>query len=383
MEVETAKISELKPHPKNPRVHPDSALDKLVKSIKEFGWTNPVLLSKDGIILAGHARVKAAQKAGLDEVPVIRLPLEGERADAYLLADNKLQDETEWDMDKLKDVIEDLSEQGFDLDLTGFDASELDDIMQDLKGESEIIEDEPPEPPEEPITRPGDLWILGRHRLLCGDATVTTDVDRLMDGKKADMVFTDPPYEIDTRGGGILKTANSMKQIRENKVDSFDPERLVLWSDTNIYCHNKPLIKKYIELAERNKVSYDLAFYKKPCTVPNYKGHLMTDCEYIAIIGKQDPNKGLEKECYSKCYTGSKDPENKMSYSKPVGLCAKFIKLYSKGNVLDLFGGSGSTLIAAEQLNRICYMMELDPKYCDVIIQRWENLTGKKAELSR
>ena len=155
-----------------------------------------------------------------------------------------------------------------------------------------------------------------------------------------------------------------MKQIKENGVDSFEPSKLILFSDTNIYCHNKP---------------YDLCFYKKTNTVPNYKGHMMTDCEYIAIIGNQDPNKGLEKEEYSKCYIGKKDNDNELSYSKPVGLCAKYIKLYGKENILDLFGGSGSTLIACEQLDKRCFIMELLPEYVDVIIQRWENFTGEKA----
>ena len=183
------------------------------------------------------------------------------------------------------------------------------------------------------------------------------------------------------RGGGILKKANSMKQIIENKVDSFDPAVLTLYGQTNIFCHNKMLIKKYIELAEDNNKNYDLAFYKKTNTVPNYKGHLMTDVEYIAIIGKQDPNKGLDKECYSKCFVGQKDSDNELSYSKPVALCAKYIQLYSKKNVLDMFGGSGSTMIACEQLGRKCYMSEIDPHYCDVIIDRWEKFTGKTARI--
>ena len=172
-----------------------------------------------------------------------------------------------------------------------------------------------------------------------------------------------------------------MKQIKENGVDKFDPAELIVVSETNIYCHNKPLIKKYIELAEANNMAYDLCFYKKINTVPNYKGHIMTDCEYIAIIGQQDPNKGLEKEMYSKCYIGKKDADNSLSYSKPVELCAKYIKLYSKGKILDLFGGSGSTMIACEQIGHKCYMMEHDPKYVDVIINRWEQFTGRKAVL--
>ena len=216
---------------------------------------------------------------------------------------------------------------------------------------------------------------------MCGDSTDKATVEKLMNGVKADMVFTDPPYELDTKGGGILKSANSMKQISENGVDVFDPSVLEMHCKTNIFFHNKPLIKKYIELAEKNGMPFDLCFYKKLNTAPNYGGHMMTDCEYIAIIGAQAPNKGLPKETYSKCYIGKKDSGNELSYSKPVELCAKYIQLYSNETVLDLFGGSGSTLIACEQLNRTCYMMELDPKYCDVIIDRWETLTGEKAVL--
>lgn len=165
-----------------------------------------------------------------------------------------------------------------------------------------------------------------------------------------------------------------MKQIKENKVDTFDPSKLLLWGDTNIFCHNKILIKAYIELAENNKKPYDLAFYKKINTVPNYKGHLMTDVEYIAIIGKQDPNKGLDKEMYSKCFIGQKDIDNELSYSKPVALCKKYIQLFSKDFVLDMFGGSGSTLIACEQTGRKCFMCELEPRYVDVIVKRYINL---------
>lgn len=219
------------------------------------------------------------------------------------------------------------------------------------------------------------------NNLMCGSSLEQAVIDKLLDGNKCELTFTDPPYQLEISGGGILKKANSMKQIKENGVDTFEPSKLILQSETNIYCHNKPLIKKYIELAEENNLPYDLCFYKKLCTVPNYKGHMMTDCEYIAIIGKQDPNKGLPKEIYSKCYIGKKDRDNELSYSKPVELCAKYIRLYGKKNILDLFGGSGSTLIACEQLDRTCYMMELKPHYCDVIIKRWEDFTGEKAVL--
>lgn len=298
--------------------------------------------------------------------------LTDEQIKAYRLADNKVSELAEWDIDLLGEELEDI----FDIDMSDFGF----DLTEEEEEPTEIVEDEVPEEVD-PISKQGDIWQLGRHRLMCGNSLEQADIDKLLDGNKCELTFTDPPYQLDTQGGGILKKANSMKQIKENGVDSFDPSKLILQSDTNIYCHNKPLIKKYIELAEDNKQPYDLCFYKKIGTVPNYKGHLMTDCEYIAVIGNQDPNKGLPKEMYSKCYIGKKDSDNELSYSKPVELCAKYIKLYAKENVLDLFGGSGSTLIACEQLNKTCYMMELDPHYVDVIIARWEKFTGQKAVL--
>jgi len=371
LKIEYIDINDIKPYEKNPRKNED-AIPYVMESIKQFGFKNPVILDKNNVIVAGHTRIESAKRLGINEIPCIYADdLTDEQIKAFRLADNKVAEIAEWDIDlldtELDDILNiDMSDFGFDLDLED-------------EEEKEIIEDEVPEVPEEPKAKLGDIYQLGNHRLMCGSALNKDNVEKLLNGVHCELTFTDPPYELGTKGGGILKNANSMKQIRENGVDTFNPLELILFSDTNIYCHNKPLIKKYIELAEENNKAYDLCFYKKLCTVPNYKGHMMTDCEYIAIIGNQDPNKGLEKELYSKCYIGKKDTDNKLSYSKPVELCAKYIKLYGKENILDLFGGSGSTLIACEQLNRKCYMMELDPHYIDVIIQRWENFTGEKA----
>jgi len=371
LKIEYVNINSIKPYKKNPRKN-EEAIPYVMESIKQFGFKNPVILDKDNIIVAGHTRIESAKRLGMTEIPCIYADdLTDEQIKAFRLADNKVAEIAEWDIDlldtELDDILNiDMSDFGFDLDLED-------------EEEKEIIEDEVPEVPEEPKAKLGDIYQLGNHRLMCGSALNKENVEQLLDGNKCELTFTDPPYELDTQGGGILKSAKSMKQIKENGVDSFNPSELIMFSDTNIYCHNKPLIKKYIELAEENNKPYDLCFYKKTNTIPNYKGHMMTDCEYIAIIGNQDPNKGLEKEMYSKCYIGKKDNDNELSYSKPIELCAKYIKLYGKENILDLFGGSGSTLIACEQLNRKCYMMELDPHYIDVIIQRWENFTGEKA----
>lgn len=373
LDIVNIKTTELKPYEKNPRRN-DEAVKYVAESIKEFGFKVPVVIDEDNVIVAGHTRWKAAKKLGLSEVPcIIADDLTEEQIKAFRLADNKVAEKAEWDFELLAFELDDIVD--FDMSVFGFD-----DVIEDE--EAEVVEDDfEAELPEEPKAKLGDIYQLGRHRLMCGDSLFIDDVNKLLNGERCELTFTDPPYELGTQGGGILKTANSMKQIRENGVDKFEPSSLIVVSETNIYCHNKPLIKKYIELAEANAMPYDLCFYKKINTVPNYKGHMMTDCEYIAIIGQQDPNKGLEKETYSKCFIGKKDSDNKLSYSKPVELCAKYIKLYSKGRVLDLFGGSGSTLIACEQLGQACYMMEHDPKYIDVIIDRWEQFTGEKAVL--
>ena len=373
MNILTKKLEEIKPYEKNPRKN-DEAVKYVAESIKQFGFKVPIVIDKDGIIVAGHTRYKAAKKLGLAEVPcIVADDLTDEQVKAFRLADNKVAEKAEWDFDLLDIELDDILD--IDMESLGFE-------FEEEKEPAEVEEDDfEAELPEEPKAKLGNIYQLGRHRLMCGSSLEQSDIDKLLNGCKCELTFTDPPYQLETQGGGILKKANSMAQIKENGVDTFDPALLLVQSDTNIYCHNKPLIKKYIELAEENGMAYDLCFYKKLCSVPNYKGHMMTDCEYIAIIGKQDPNKGLPKETYSKCYIGKKDHDNELSYSKPVELCAKYIQLYGKQNVLDLFGGSGSTLIACEQLDRTCYMMELDPKYVDVIIARWENYTGEKAVL--
>lgn len=372
MNVQNRKLSELTPYPGNAKKHDKKQIANVAESIRQYGFVQPIVVDRDDVIIIGHCRALAAKKLGMDEVPCISMDdLTPEQVNALRLVDNK-SNESDWDFDLLADEL-----PGLDLSAFDFDWGLPEDQAE------YVVEDEAPEVDEEsePITKMGDIWQLGRHRLMCGSSLTQADIDKLLDGAKCELTFTDPPYQLETQGGGILKKANSMKQIKQNGVDTFDPSMLILQSETNIYCHNKPLIKKYIELAETNNQPYDLCFYKKLCTVPNYKGHMMTDCEYIAIIGKQDPNKGLPKETYSKCYIGKKDNDNELSYSKPVELCAKYIQLYGKNNILDLFGGSGSTLIDCEQLDRSCYMMELDPRYCDVIIKRWEKFTGEKAVL--
>ena len=372
-------VSEVRPYEKNPRKNAEAV--KYVKaSIEKFGFKQPIIVDSNRVIIAGHTRLEAAKSLGMAEVPcIVADDLTDAQAKALRLADNKVAEFSEWDLDLLGGELGELADfSDIDMGDFGFDLSEFDNIGLNDE-ETEIVEDEVPEEVE-PVCKKGEIWQLGEHRLMCGDSLNEADVLKLLNGEHAPLTFTDPPYRLATEGGGVLKAANSMKQIKQNGVDQFEPSKLKLYSETNIYSHNKPLIKDYILLAEREGKPYDLAIYKKQ-GLPNYAGHLMTDLEYIAVIGDQGPKKGLDFETYSKLYVGKKDAENELSYSKPVALCGKFIMLYSdKGDiVLDIFGGSGSTMIACEQLGRKCRMMELDPHYCDVIIARWEKLTGQKA----
>lgn len=387
---EIVDIMKIIPNPKNPNTHGERQIEILSQVIKAQGWRKPITVSRrSGFVVAGHGRLQAALQLQADKVPVDYQDYATEAEEyADLVADNRIAELSEIDHEMLNSILEDIREyEDFNFELTGYSDYDLESILEDMGGlgfeeDTEAVEDDyEVELPKEPKAKLGDIYQLGNHRLMCGSALCKEHVENLLNGNKCELTFTDPPYQLETQGGGILKNTNSMRQIKENGVDKFEPAELILFSETNIYCHNKPLIKKYIELAETNKMPYDLCFYKKIGTIPNYKGHLMTDCEYIAIIGKQDPNKGLEKELYSKCFVGKKDADNELSYSKPVKLCEKFIKLYSHSSVLDLFGGSGSTLIACEQTNRSCYMMEISPQYIDVIIDRWEQFTGEKAVL--
>ena len=379
-------IQDLKSDHKNARKRTDRSASLIKESLEKFGAARSIVIDEENRILAGNGTIEGAKAAGIKNLRVIetdgkeiiavkRTGLTEEDKVGLALADNRTSDLSEWDAEMLKQLSEEQDLEPW------FDEGDLAELI----GEPEKIEgltdpDAVPEIPEEPITKEGDLYILGNHRLLCGDSFIVKNVDFLLNGTRPELLFTDPPYELQTEGGGILKKSNSMKEIRTNKVDKFNPLDLILFAETNIFFHNKPLIKKYIDLAEKNKKNYDLCFYKKENIAPNYGGHMMTDVEYIALIGKQNPNKGFQKEDYSKVFIGKKDSENKLSYSKPVAICEKFIKLYSISNVLDLFAGSGSSLIAAERLKKVFFGMEKNPVFCDVIVKRWEDFTGNKAK---
>lgn len=371
----------LKPDPKNRNTHSKDQIDRLAKIIQYQGWRWPILVSNhDGKIKAGHGRVLAAIQLKMDKVPVVYQDfIDDEQAYAFMVADNSIASWAELDLGAINVDLGDLGPD-FDIDLLGI----KDFALEPAEKVGLIDDDEVPEHVE-PKTKLGDIYKLGNHRLMCGDSTSIDAVEKLMAGEKADMIFTDPPYDFETEGGGILGNSKKMKDIKKLKIDKFDPSILLQsWSDTHIYYCNRLLIKKYIELSEAWGVSWDLAISHKTFAPANWGGHLQTDIEYIMILGKQAPNKGLDAKDYSKLCSGKKDADDEGSagWAKPVWQCEKFIRLFSQKSVLDLFGGSGSTLIACEKTNRKCFMMELDPHYCDIIVARWEKFTGKTAELT-
>ena len=397
LEIRKMPIDEINPAHYNPRkdLQPgDMEYEKLKKSILEFDLVEPLVWNRrTGRLVGGHQRLKVLKELGYSEVEVSVVDLPEEKEKALNIALNKIQGD--WDYEKLKDLLQELDTGELDLELTGFDMDEIEDLIAQLHVPEEIVEDEAPEPPEEPITKPGDLWILGRHRLLCGDATKKEDVERLMGGKKADSLITDPPYGVDYSG----------KNEYLNKFDEGNRIEKPITNDAiadyrqffGAFLSLAPLAEYntvYIFMSDKELHSLRLAL--DDC------GYSF--CAYLVwvknnhVLGRKDYNSKHEIIMYGwkgkhKFYGGfsttvlefDKPLRSDLHPTmKPIPLLAKLINdgLPAKGKVYDPFGGSGSTLIACEQLNRTCYMMEIDPKYCDVIVQRWGNLTGQKAVLA-
>lgn len=394
MEIRKIPIEKIDPAYYNPRkdLKPgDPEYEKLKKSITEFDLVEPLVWNKKtGRLVGGHQRLKVLKELGYTEIEVSVVDLPEDKEKALNIALNKIQGD--WDYEKLKNLLEELDTGEFDLELTGFDMEEIEDLMTQFNVPEEIVEDEAPEPPEEPITKPGDLWILGRHRLLCGDATKKEDVERLMDGKKADMVFTDPPYGVEYTGGLQFKDGkvekNNRQMIKNDESDDIYTEVIpVIASICNGPCYtwfaDTKASKLYTAVEAVGDIHSLIIWVKNGgygALNANYK-QKHEPCLYWKPKGKKLNFIGPTTE--TTVWEICKDGVNKLHPTqKPVELAAKAIKNHSAGLVVDLFGGSGSTLIACEQLNRTCYMMEIDPVYCDVIVKRWENFTGQKAVLA-
>ena len=385
MKIVNLKTEQLIPYINNPRNN-DDAVDKVAASIKEFGFKVPIIINKDNVIVTGHTRLKAAKKLGIKEVPcVIADDLTDAQIKAFRIADNKVSEYAEWDGDLLKIELEQLEEMDFDLDELNIDYSDFDlDIGENIE-EIEPEEVEVPEVPEEPKAKLGDIYQLGNHRLMCGDSTNADDVGKLMNGEKADMVFTDPPYGMNLDTDYSKMEGNGRKGKMYSKVigdnEDFKDDLIKTVFDNFNYCNEIFLwgVDYYFDL------------------IPNFKeGNLIVWDKTLQTNGNADYNSEFEllwtKNQHKKevihfnwfRYFGLSAQDMKTREhptQKPLQVITPFVEKYSKENdlIVDIYGGSGSTLIACEQLNRKCYMMELDPRYVDVIIKRWEDYTGNKA----
>jgi DNA modification methylase len=381
MQIEQIPLKELTPYTRNSRTHSEEQITQVVASIVEYGWTNPVLIDDSGMIIAGHGRTMAAARLKMTEVPCIRLSnLSENQKRAYIIADNQIALNAGWDEALLHEELEALKIEEYDLQLLGFSDAELDDLLTDT--EEEVVELPIPEPPVNPTTKLGEIYQLGNHRLMCGDSTSIDAVERLMDGRKADMVFTDPPYGIDfapQRGthGKILNDAldgaefdNFLDAVFGAAFASMKPDTYAfVWTGWPKIGAFERSLQKFFKIQAMHiwvKNNFGIGYYSRPKHEPFY----------LCLNGKPVYPANAPADVWE----AKKVHKTVHSCEKPVDLIVDILDTYHKNStVLDLFGGSGSTLIACEKTNRKCYGMELDPKYCDVIIERWENFTNKKA----
>ena len=391
LQITYKPTADLIPYARNSRTHDDAQVAQIAASIKEFGWTNPILLDGSNGIIAGHGRVLAAQKLGETEVPTIELShMDENQKRAYIIADNKLALNAGWDNEMLALEIADLKDAGYDLGLTGFSADELDAMNPEVI-EGLTDEDAVPDAPDEPKTKLGDIYKLGNHRLMCGDSTSVDAVTKLTRGGGVDMLLTDPPYNVAYEG----KTKESLTiqndsmgddQFRQFLRDAFVTADTVMkkgavfyiWhADSEGYnfrgaCQDAGWKVRQCLIWKKSSMvmgRQDYHWKHEPCLYgwKEGAGHLWaTDRKQTTILEFDKPSRNGEHPTM-----------------KPVALFEYQLLNNTKGGdiVLDLFGGSGTTMLAAEKHGRHAMLMELDPKYCDVIISRWESFTGKQAEL--
>ncbi len=388
--VETWPVDRLIPYARNPRKN-DAVVDKMTAAIKEFGFRIPIVARSDGSIIDGHLRLKAAQRLGMTEVPVaLADDLSDAQIKAFRLLANRSVAWAEWDNELLVLELKDLQEAGYDLDLTGFDGSELKNILEDSSA-GLTDEDAVPEAPADPVTKPGDIYVLGNHRLLCGDSTVLANVEKVLDGALADMVFTDPPYNVNYANTAKDKMRGKNRAIlNDNLGEGF--EKFLYDACVNILTVCKGAI--YICMSSSELHTLQKAFVEaggKWSTFVIWAKNTFT-------LGRADYQRQYEPILYGwkqgtdHFWCGARDQGdvwfvNKPRVNdlhptmKPVELVERAIQNSSKSRdiVLDCFGGSGTTLIACEKSGRQARLIELDPKYCDVIVKRWEEFTGKTA----
>lgn len=386
MNIIDKKIDDLTPYENNPRKN-DGAVSKVAASIREFGFKVPIVIDRNNVIVCGHTRYKAAANLGMTSVPcIVADDLTDDQIKAFRLADNKVSEFAEWDFDKLIEELSDISD--FDMSEFGFDVSEFSDDE-----DPEIVEDDFDDEAEE-RTVVGDMYQLGDHFLICGDSTDSSVIEKLMNGKKADLVFTDPPYNIASDSKNFAADCSAaMKKLSESDWDKgFDIKEVLnniyisMSDNASVYiCTSHFLASEIWDWMKGWADHYSYCIWSKPNPMPSLsKRHWTWNTELIcyATRGKHTFNFPKEGHALSTWTINKKNGTTGHPTEKPVEVPSMAISHSSKKNdiVLDCFGGSGSTMIACEQLERRCYMIELDPHYCDVIISRWEKFTGKQAE---
>jgi DNA modification methylase len=426
MEIELRNIDDIRPYEKNPRVN-DQAVEAVAASLREYGFRQPIVIDADGVIIVGHTRWKAAKKLGLSKVPVhVAKDLKPEQVKAYRIADNQTNTLADWDYELLPIELKDLQAADYNLDLLGFSADELAKILDPDGTQGLTDPDDVPAPPDEAITRPGDLWVLGNHRLLCGDSSKAQDVDRLLDGATIHLVNTDPPYNV----GVASRSNNAIAATGDRPIGQQGMDMAIRGrthaTDKKLRAKDRPLVNDFISdeefarllrawfgnitrVLEPGRGFYIWGGYSNIWNYPNALKESELYFSQMIIWVKEHPV--LTRKDFMGnhewCFYGWKEGAAHKFYGpanitdvwsvkkvnpqlmihlteKPVELAVRAIQYSSlQGeNVLDLFGGSGSTLIAAEQTGCRGLLMEIDPLYCDVIVQRWEQFTGRKAELS-
>lgn len=379
-------VSDLIPYINNSRTHSDEQVNQVASSIKEFGFTNPVLIDDKGGLIAGHGRIMAAKKLGINEVPCVELKgLTEAQKKAYVIADNQLAMNSGWDLDVLKLEVQNLTELDFDLDLLGFDDDFMGSLLDVQIEDGLTDEDSVPEPPEKPVSVLGDIWQLGNHRLMCGDSTSIDDVDNLIGSDAIDMVMTDPPYGISIVSGGsvggdkafgsvggskVVKAGNYAPIKGDNSIDvavsainiilSLDAKVSIIWGG-NYYAQSLPNSSCWIVWDKQNTGNF-------------------ADCE-LAWTNQKTAVR-MFKHTWNGMIKASEHGQKRVHPTqKPAALGEWCIDNYGSDSktILDLFGGSGSTLIACESKGKSCFMMEFAEHYVDVIIKRWQEFTGKEA----
>ncbi|AGH57500.1 DNA methylase [Psychrobacter phage pOW20-A] len=377
--IEYKNTDSLIPYVNNSRTHSDEQVTQVASSIKEFGFTNPILIDEQGGIIAGHGRLMAANKLGLEQVPTITLVgLSEAQRKAYVIADNKLALNSGWDNELLSLEIAQLGDMGFDIDLLGFDADELAELQLDVEVLPDGDEDAVPELQDDPISKLGDIWQLGNHRLMCGDSTSIDAVEKLLDGVKIDLVHTDPPYGIgekgDRSGRGGLAQGSNLPDFDDSSTDAAkDAYNLCeglgiprqVWWGANYYAHAVPETANWFVWDKR---------------VEDKQKDTQSDCE-LAWVKSKWASVRIFRHVWKGMIKDSEHGQKRVHPTqKPVALIEWVIDYYRDvKTVLDLFGGSGSTLIACERKACSSYLMELEPYYTDVIIKRWQDYTGKQA----